>query len=293
MIVRTNGKNHHKPLRPKQDIKNLFQEELTKQYIEDDQRRFFNTPNAEADFDYWSKMPHWTLDEALALSFGKNPKIVNWAKLEKILSYTSPFVQEYARIKELASRAMQWQQLFDPVMPRIFVNWVKKNSIKFPENLAEKVENHHPNLVDWKLLHDNAQKQYEALKSTCDKLVAGHNEYSDKIKSLLETKEAYEKQLKDIISNLQSELAKAQRQERLVTERPTKEKPLITRERDTLLKMIIGMAVKGYAYDPNAKKSSSIKDISDDLASLGISLDADTVRKWVKEAAEILPRDET
>lgn len=29
------------------------------------------------------------------------------------------------------------------------------------------------------------------------------------------------------------------------------------------------------------------------LASLGISLDPDTVRKWIKEAAEILPRDIT
>lgn len=70
-------------------------------------------------------------------------------------------------------------------------------------------------------------------------------------------------------------------------------KPLHVKERDTLLKMIIVMAVKGYAYDPNAKKSSSIKDITDDLASLGISLDADTVRKWIKEAAELLPRDNT
>lgn len=73
---------------------------------------------------------------------------------------------------------------------------------------------------------------------------------------------------------------------------PKPENDISQRERDTLLKLVIGMAVKGYAYDPKAARNSSIKDIADDLASLGISLDPDTVRKWVKEAAEILPRDD-
>ncbi len=70
------------------------------------------------------------------------------------------------------------------------------------------------------------------------------------------------------------------------------QKSLGNRERDTLLKLIIGMAIKGYRYDPKALKNTSIKEITDDLDSLGISLDADTVRKWIKEAAEILPRDD-
>lgn len=69
-------------------------------------------------------------------------------------------------------------------------------------------------------------------------------------------------------------------------------KPLHVKERETLQKMIIGMAIKGYSYDPKASKNTSIQEIADDLASLGISLDPDTVRKWVKEAAEILPRDD-
>lgn len=69
-------------------------------------------------------------------------------------------------------------------------------------------------------------------------------------------------------------------------------KPLHVKERETLQKMIIGMAIKGYSYDPKASKNTSIQEIADDLASLGLSLDPDTIRKWVKEAAEILPRDD-
>ena len=68
------------------------------------------------------------------------------------------------------------------------------------------------------------------------------------------------------------------------------EKPLSNRERDTLLKLVIGMAVKGYSHNPAAAKSSAPKDIADDLASLGISVSDDTVRKYLKEAAEfVLP----
>jgi hypothetical protein len=66
--------------------------------------------------------------------------------------------------------------------------------------------------------------------------------------------------------------------------------PLATKERNCLLKLVIGMAVIGYKYDPASKKSLVTKEIADDLASLGISIDSDTVRKYLKEAANtVLP----
>jgi hypothetical protein len=68
------------------------------------------------------------------------------------------------------------------------------------------------------------------------------------------------------------------------------DKPLLTTERNTLLKLVIGMAVNGYAHDPSASKSTAPKEIADDLAQLGISMDSDTVRKYLKEAANtVLP----
>ncbi len=71
---------------------------------------------------------------------------------------------------------------------------------------------------------------------------------------------------------------------------PATEKPLGNRERETLLKLVIGMAIKGYSHDPAALKSTAPKEITDDLAALGISIDTDTVRKYLKEAANtVLP----
>lgn len=68
------------------------------------------------------------------------------------------------------------------------------------------------------------------------------------------------------------------------------EMPLGNREHDTLLKLVIGMAIKGYRYDPAALKSTVLKEIVTDLADLGISIDTDTVRKHLKKAANtVLP----
>ena len=72
---------------------------------------------------------------------------------------------------------------------------------------------------------------------------------------------------------------------------PPQEKALPTKERQTALKLIIGMAVEQYGYDPSQSRNDAVGNIVSDLNSLGISLDPDTVRKWLKEAADILPGD--
>lgn len=67
------------------------------------------------------------------------------------------------------------------------------------------------------------------------------------------------------------------------------ETTLNSRERDTLLKLIIGMAVVGYRYDPKATKSDVISDIKRDLSQLGIPISDDTIRGKLKEAQKLLP----
>lgn len=68
------------------------------------------------------------------------------------------------------------------------------------------------------------------------------------------------------------------------------EKPLGLSERATLLKLVIGMAMKGYRYNPEALKSTATKEIADDLAALGMTLTDDTVRKYLKQAVDnVLP----
>ena len=53
------------------------------------------------------------------------------------------------------------------------------------------------------------------------------------------------------------------------------------------------MAVGGFSYDPAQKRSAIIPEIVGDLERAGVALDADTVRKWLKQAAELLPPKQT
>lgn len=69
------------------------------------------------------------------------------------------------------------------------------------------------------------------------------------------------------------------------------DKPLGERERNTLLRIIIGMAVRGYGYDPDAARSDIPKTIADDLSGLGLECSDQTVREKLKDARGLLPGD--
>lgn len=68
---------------------------------------------------------------------------------------------------------------------------------------------------------------------------------------------------------------------------------LSTKERETLLKIIIGMAIDGYSYDPTITRSpftgSGTDSLHAQLATHGISIDPDTIRKYINEAKDLLP----
>jgi hypothetical protein len=82
------------------------------------------------------------------------------------------------------------------------------------------------------------------------------------------------------------------RQEELVVATPVTVPKLHTKEKESLLKMIIVLAVDAYRYNPDDKKSTVPGEIASTAQQLGLSIDVDTVRKWLKEAASLLPREE-
>lgn len=65
------------------------------------------------------------------------------------------------------------------------------------------------------------------------------------------------------------------------------EKSLSTKERNTALKLIIGMAMSKYGYKPSTRTGASGK-IVHDLQLKGIKMDDGTVNSWLKEASEKL-----
>ena len=132
-------------------------EEIAAKAVKDERERFFNQPYVAANFTYWCKMAHWTLDEAVALSFGKAPEHVNWQAISKYLQL-SQFAVQYQQRRELALRATQWKQLYDPVLPGIFLAWAKGLEIELPAVLVEAVQKRGP-IRDWKSLYDELKFQ--------------------------------------------------------------------------------------------------------------------------------------
>ncbi|MEP3524011.1 MAG: hypothetical protein ABJN24_01150 [Hyphomicrobiales bacterium] len=66
---------------------------------------------------------------------------------------------------------------------------------------------------------------------------------------------------------------------------------LIPKERETLLKLVAAMAVRGYSFDPDAKRNDATADIQNDLDQLGIPLDQKTILKWIREACSLIHKD--
>ena len=68
-------------------------------------------------------------------------------------------------------------------------------------------------------------------------------------------------------------------------------KALDGQERETLLKLIAAMACEQYEFNLNSARNEAPKRIQEDLASVGLSMDPKTIRKWLREAAGLVSPD--
>lgn len=73
----------------------------------------------------------------------------------------------------------------------------------------------------------------------------------------------------------------------------SEQKTANTKERESLLKIVIGMAIGGYKWDPGQARNAATREIVDDILALGLSIDDGTVVKFLRQAAELLPRERT
>ena len=137
----------------------------------EEEQLFFNQPSATADFIYWAKMPIWSLDEAVALSLGKHPPTVNWESIsmqgEQFLPEAlmcSYLPKEYARRRELVTRAEWAHELSDPVRPVDFLMWAKNIDMTVPTELQSEVASRVP-IADMRKELDTAKARIAELES--------------------------------------------------------------------------------------------------------------------------------
>ncbi len=218
----------------------------------DEENRPFNRPAARADFDYWSKASFWTVEEATALSFGRDPRTVDLKAVRRFAD-VSPFAQSFVDRLKLLERARITGQLGGQTAPPVALAWARRMQIAVPDELTQAVENIGAQVADWKTLYDREKQKLE---------------------------------------EAQAELATLRSAGANGSPAALGERSFGTRERESLLKLVIGMAIKGYAHQPSAGRAPTATEIASDLAKLGLSLSDDTIRKYLREGAELLPPPE-
>ena len=127
-----------------------------------DSRRFFHQPYTDADFSHWSKTAFWTLEEAIALSFGKEPTIVNAESVAPFIE-DSLLAQRFAKIADLAIRAVQWKELNKAVAPGVFLAWALKHDITVPNELVGLVQAQGNLEPDWEEKYHRVKEEHDEL----------------------------------------------------------------------------------------------------------------------------------
>lgn len=267
--------------------------------------RFFNNPAAQADFDHWSKMPYWNIDEAVALSLGKAPEKVKWKEVAT-LTEVSAFARNFDRRRDLARRAVNMRQLFDPTVPAIFLRWTRQIELPVPDDLIQLVEQRAQTTTDWAIALKNSQEEHAQTiakaKKDQDGIFEWAKEKQDELlnwgkeqhaKGLEAGKLMAERLLEDNSDTvIQRDQTIAELEEKIARlEANTRQMPVTVKDvlnpksRQSLLKLVLGLAIDGYGYDPKESKSPFAKETVDRLAALGMTIDEDTVRRWLREAA--------
>lgn len=168
----------------------------------EEKQRFFSQPSANADLSYWAKMSHWSLDEAIALSFGKNPRVVNWESIKPFVK-VSTFAVEYERRRDLTLRAVPWNRLYDPVLPGLFLAWAKGLEISVPSDLEGLVIKFGGNIGDFKTAYESLEKSYKTLQ-------AQYEDHIGKLKGMNETTATeIQKTAMEVIESLKLKLTEA------------------------------------------------------------------------------------
>jgi hypothetical protein len=230
----------------------LVRNERQKRAHDEDAKRPFNRPSSAEDIAHWSALPLWHLQEATALSFGMEPQHASWKEIEPLVD-VSPLAKRYSRLRERVLRAEQAGELFDPISPHKYIQWAQRNTIEVPKVLVDEI-----------VARSGRIQNYESI---CD----ANAKLTQKISELEAILAAERDKLRSGVVN--------------VVDRPLK-----TRERESLQSILIACAIKPYHYSPDTH-SAVPRQISEDLERLGLPLDEDTVRKHLAKAAELLRGD--
>lgn len=228
----------------------------------------------QTKFSTEAKQPYWSANQAAAVSFGMNLQSLcperfeeedeeqddeeeedekeHWNKgTQRYPSLPADFRDRYLDLRKRIIEAQSTKELPELLSPAVYLAWAQIKQIDLPPDLITAVQDHESTLAD----------RVEEIRRLNFKIMELKKENAT-LRYALD------------VANANSQ------------EHPPRE-DLFPKERTSFLKLILGMAIGGYGFEPNEERSQVTSVIETDLRTNGVPLDKGTVKKWLKEGAAL------
>lgn len=240
----------------------------------DTAEEFFEAEPA-ADFGRWSAVPHWTVDEGIALSFGYDPRVADVNLLRNYEAH--PFADEYDRRADLAARAVAAGQLSPLSSPKRYLKWAHGAGIDFPPTLVQMVKAA-ATAKRAKSTSSSPSGQKKQIK-TLSRLALGMAKDLYGFDPANPREETFEEIVADLRgaglpANIESVKGCLEPVDDLDDNLPD--------VRETLGKVVLGLAICNYGHDPKASRSDATSKIAETVQG---SVTVDTIRHHLRQAA--------
>jgi hypothetical protein len=235
----------------------------------------------DEDFDYWLNLPFWSPETGIPLMLGKDPRTLNWNVLRHLTGFND-LADEFDRAYSLFYKDYKAGFIRGSSPPEVFVAWAMDAGLDMPRPLRGFAQRTVKLRQYFRQLDYRTTVDTEQVNADPDLGRSQSQPVSD-----LEIEQGIRSKVTHAMSRKVAEVSSIE------SPSPVVETPLSTKERATTFKMILGMAMGGYAYKPGASRNGATSDIANDVHAIGLQIDEDTVRKYLREAAEtLLPADQ-
>lgn len=231
------------------------------------------TSSKKPDYDYWGQFALWEFDQFVALSLGFDPEIVTPQAIK-----SSRFPEKvricYQKQFALFDSHRQAARFNNPHnnSPSHWLSWAETNALVCPAPLIAAVLKHGGKMVNWRV-------ESEKLSAELGKGVEAHKAEVERLQKDVQGVRVENEELCRELERLKKDM-RIEADERELTES----------ERRSVRKIIITMAMRRYQYDPSQPRSDIANKIVSDAAELGLRIDDNTVRDWLRKSATILPK---
>ncbi len=219
------------------------------------------------DYNFWKRTAYWTVEEGVALTLDKEPRLFNRETLKNAPNEV-PIVSSFFEWLELANRAIAKSKLPDQPAPEDFLEWRKQTEFDDDgDDLAAFMRDQEfgklLSFIDYKESYLNLEKAYRTKCKRLEELENLEWEYND-LWDQIETGKFEESSEKKRVN-------------------------FDGRKKKSLQKILLAVSVIKYRFDPRKLKSSAPKNIESATEECGLLVTDETIRSHLREAADSFP----